>query len=534
MPFGFQYNFYNTRKNEFKLAKFLFDRYPELVKISRKTWEHIKELPSDSLDLLIAHGFAPHHPPKHSYFKTSDGQVLAFSRGKNGGLLGKGSCCQQVKCATNEHGRIYAIKTGAGRPDDRESEITRNLGLTKGRGTTGYLFKPESWWDGERFYRVQEYLGQSLGSNKNLTRDLKVHVARKTFWELHKLNTGLAATDGTKYAHNDIKPDNIVLDIQNRPKFIDFGLSSIIDEEDNRAEYRGAKTYWPLSSNERNLDKAYPRLDKMRKEEKDLFALKRSFYIGDLTMQLLDTPNGFSETEYESLPRELQSALCTANADEALQRKDTALSITLHFIGLEFKRESTLLLTYSKKQQIGLCRVIELTDEINLFADRLEFFERYKLSNWINEQREKLFSATEEETNHMLFIFQTYYDYLTQVNAAEPEDLKDKEMLSLFKTMKLEALKGPYTLTESIRERLANLLDLFCAIFSSFFKMEKENKEQPADENNLLIHSFFQSGKNRGEQKPTEPQKVEPKASENPENPPIIPGLTKNTPGTSS
>lgn len=511
MSFGFHYNFYNTRKNEFKLAKFIFSRYPELVKISRKTWEHIAELPPHLLNIFIANGLNPQHPPKHSYFKTSNDQILAFSRGQSGGLLGRGSCCKQVKCAINENGRIYALKTDSGRLNDDESKITSNIGLTKDKGTNGYLFKTKSRWEGLRYYRVQEYLGQSLTKNKNLTMDKKIQVAKKIFWELHKLHTGLSATDGTKYAHNDIKPDNIVLNEQNNPKLIDFGLSSIIEEQDNVAPYRGAQTYWPMS-NDCDKGKTYTRLDKITAEEKDLFALKRSFYMHDLKMELHGTPNGFLQSEYESLPKELQNALNTADADEALQRKDTALYLTINFIALEFKKDPKVFLNYSKTQQIGLCRVIELTDQISLLANKIGFFESYKILGWIDSQRKKLFSANEEETSLMMHVQQAYYDYLMQEDAPEPGDLINKKILPLFKKMKEVALQGNYNLSESITERLSNLLELFINLLTSCFKTQKVEciEDEPVEETNKLIHTFFfQSEKNRGAKKPAEPLKDE-------------------------
>jgi serine/threonine protein kinase len=90
-------------------------------------------------------------------------------------------------------------------------------------------------------YVLMEYCGNSLHKimYNNLTSITPTHIYE---W-LINIAKGLQCMHQSKYAHLDIKPDNIVLDTTLQSKLIDFGIAYNFSGNKNEKLYRGSLSY---------------------------------------------------------------------------------------------------------------------------------------------------------------------------------------------------------------------------------------------------------------------------------------------------
>lgn len=350
---GFLYQNDDEREREFRLATRIFKTYPSLNKISRKVWDSLLQSSNDPFFReCVRLGFDPAHPPKHSYFKQSDGTVLAFARGKqHEGLLGEGAF-GRVKYASDKDGALYAMKVEKKDNGGSESAIAQDVRFMKGPKERVDL------GNSRKYYSLFEYRGSSLSkalSSGTLTLAERVCMAKQLAWEVHQLHSGYLSKTGSGYAHHDIKPDNIVLNKKNQPNLIDFGFAESIHQRLNMLA--GTPEYMPVSVSELNSSNHAPalaRLSKMSSAEKDTFALKRTFYWKD------GRPQFFSRAEFFQVSIELRRMLNTKDVDQAIARKDTPLSFAIALAAEEYQQDVSKALAHSSDHQECLYSALEI------------------------------------------------------------------------------------------------------------------------------------------------------------------------------
>jgi serine/threonine protein kinase len=276
----FRYKNIDEHRREFELAKAYFNLYPKQTKIRKKNWEHvIADLHNKKPDLVPDLNAAKQALPKHSYLNEPD----AANPQKNkvwalGNKIAEGGF-GRVKHKIDEYGQHYAVKieTKNSKSQQQEETILKDLGLL-----VSNKFKRTSNQE-DKYYTGLSYLGKDLTTRKDLKNKDKnfkelVTITRKTAWALHRLHSGEASQTKTKYAHCDIKPENIMLADNGKITLTDFGLSNKLD--DPVTTLKGTWEYLPIQSTQgstyHNQIQAYSNMMHLGWEKIDIIALKRT------------------------------------------------------------------------------------------------------------------------------------------------------------------------------------------------------------------------------------------------------------------
>jgi serine/threonine protein kinase len=197
-------------RHEWSIAAQFFHEYSAQVK-------RVNTTPYDSDNKLLA----------HTYVKASDDVIYRL-----GNIIGNGSCGKVVR-AWDEDGNAYAMKV-SGASNREENKTATDLGLLAspefGCPAGTKELEPYQSEDGTEFYAPLRYLGKSLSAylaeNKDLTLKQRCDLAAKIFIATHQFLRGEASCSGKEYTHDDIKPENIVIDANGNVHFIDVGLVS--------------------------------------------------------------------------------------------------------------------------------------------------------------------------------------------------------------------------------------------------------------------------------------------------------------------
>jgi|GEM_PF-5092042 len=158
---------------------------------------------------------------KHS-FMVIDNRILAFNVQRE--YLGKGSF-GKAKLAEDETGRLFAIKIQESGFSKNETDIAYDLNFS-GKKTN----RPDRERNKTKEYLACRYLGRSLFScheelNETLSLDERYALLIKLALNLHALQTGSDSKTKTAYLHRDFFLRNVVIDDDQNPHIIDFGLS---------------------------------------------------------------------------------------------------------------------------------------------------------------------------------------------------------------------------------------------------------------------------------------------------------------------
>ena len=354
---GFDYIDDNDRIAEFERAEaflnlFFCNTNEQVIKLPRRIGAH----------------FTP--PLKHSYVKQGD-ELIAFSRGKKGGAIGEGAFghVKYVKTQSGED-RVVKIETTNTSRQQQESHIAQDQALQIGNK----IIRD----DHLKFYSILHYLGPSLKTElqkHHFSLKEKIHTAGTLCWEIYLLHTGQLSSSKKKYAHGDLKPENIARN-GSGIKLMDFGLSTHLSNPPTMAIH-GSPLYLPIEHSVRSkirIDKnirqqLLQRMCKLGYLGLDIFALKRLLYlsaessIGSLYGHCIFTPS-----EYDSLPSALQQLMDTTSIDKAIESIDQASSITLtlHFLALEYTLDVprlNALSAHEKEQFCAFCASVNLTDQ---------------------------------------------------------------------------------------------------------------------------------------------------------------------------
>ena len=133
--------------------------------------------------------------------------------------------------------KLYAmkeIKEDRYASEDQRLEVQKEIKLLENLHHPHVITYFTSFRENGNFYIVTEYIngGSMLDLLKKNVAQGK-YIEEKTIWDLivQSLSGLLYLHENKKIIHRDIKPDNILLDLEGRLKISDFGVSAIKSEE---------------------------------------------------------------------------------------------------------------------------------------------------------------------------------------------------------------------------------------------------------------------------------------------------------------
>ena len=151
--------------------------------------------------------------------------------------LGKGHFGSVSLVVSNKTKKLYAmkqIKSSMYKNQNQISEVEREIKLLENLSHPHVITYFTSFKENNDFYIVTEYInGGSLFDLMKKNIQQKKHIEEKTIWIMLIQSLGglLYLHQKKKIVHRDIKPDNLLLDMNGNLKITDFGLSAIISDE---------------------------------------------------------------------------------------------------------------------------------------------------------------------------------------------------------------------------------------------------------------------------------------------------------------
>src|SRR3990167_5877788 len=260
---------------------------------------------------------------------------LMATHGNNLGAGGFGRVKLAVRLSPkDENLSLFAVKrewTNTELPQ-QEADILKQFGLMQGekmeRTSTTNKTQVE---EPHKFYTVMPYLGNELLQElltTSFTEDQKLDIAINVALEVNKLHTE------KKYAHGDLKLQNVLLDANNAVRLIDFGFAKPINSQFLSYAIEGTSRYLPGEFVRiGNHSKATPMLQHYWSnlgsyEAVDVFALKRT-----ITQEKLYEGIGLVNVDdIWQINRVLANMLNTLAEDVAVGRKDTAAMLAANLI----------------------------------------------------------------------------------------------------------------------------------------------------------------------------------------------------------
>lgn len=160
-------------------------------------------------------------------------------------IIGEGGFGVVHLCLSNFSPKLLAIKITDKKIKTNQEEITNYTKLVKNTNYTKYIPKLyHIFEDNSTYYIVMEFINGNHFSGKMF--DEKIHTVDNFIKLVKKVLKIIEFIHKNDLVINDVKPENILVDINLKPKMIDFGLMS--DENDIDECLKGTLIYFPPES----------------------------------------------------------------------------------------------------------------------------------------------------------------------------------------------------------------------------------------------------------------------------------------------
>lgn len=315
-------------------------------------------------------------------------------------------------------------------------------------------------------YQPIIYLGITLSnylmSQPKIPFNDKLELAIDVLLKTSDLHDGKASKSNKHYAHLDIKPDNIVINAQNKIQFIDFGTSKEISEANDHELHKNNCTtigYSPIDIEVlRELENASPQhIPDLVQSTPDYFfddriAILRTLYHPRLTSGI------FTESQFSILPIPIQDLIDTSIiANQINVYKKYPLKLITAVL-IEYKKDKTKLWSYTDIDTLAADekRINDIIDKYKIIAS----FKQNSTEENINLITQRRIAITDIPVN---LLNSTYIKAFFNNKAGDLDDI-NMYLLGLLTDSK----RAPYELRKDIInylikeqvEYLKNTIDL--------------------------------------------------------------------------
>jgi hypothetical protein len=274
-------------------------------------------------------------------------------------------------------------------PNVNEGTISEDVRLAYGPSRkSNYTYK-NGYYVGSKEYNIQKYAGPSLEyllKNNRLDFYQKISTTRRVFYQTYKLHTGKLSDTNQGYIHCDPAPRNFVMNpITRRIVIIDYGISVTTDT--TKVLY-GPITYIPIRSDQEQMScNSYANRVQGLGTSFDVFCLKRVVVQPVMIKFGQDRRNTiFHKEDWHKIPEAVRAVFFIPDDIEAIdnalarikENNETALSLALHFIALEFADAKNFDASYQHEydklkgltvaEQENICECLDFIDLLKGFG----------------------------------------------------------------------------------------------------------------------------------------------------------------------
>ncbi|MFA6301518.1 MAG: hypothetical protein WC627_00095 [Legionella sp.] len=368
--------FLNTVKNitDAKNLTSLIDYCNEVAskydqQFSNKDWEQ-------------AQTYFKQHPEKHyvgsqnelmySYIKVSESVIL-----RRHTIVGEGSF-GTVRSSIDRMGlhSDYLIKS-----QKFSDQVKKEAGIIEDLGQSDYMLVIRT--DGSptsvrKSFQPIIHLGITLSnyllSKPKIPFNDKLELAIDVLLKISDLHDGKASKSNKHYAHLDIKPDNIVINAQNKIQFIDFGTSKEISDTNDQEIHKNNCTtigYSPIDIEVlRELENSSPQHipDFIQSTPNyffdDRIALLRTLYHPRLASGI------FTESQFSILPIPIQDLIDTSIIANQINVYNKYPLKLIAAVLIEYKKDKARLWSYTDIDTLAADekRINEIIDNYKIIS----------------------------------------------------------------------------------------------------------------------------------------------------------------------
>jgi serum/glucocorticoid-regulated kinase 2 len=186
-------------------------------------------------EILIAH-FAKIAPNKRKQISAGDFQMIK--------VIGRGGFSRVLLIRKKDTGRLYAMKIVKKNKIIREKKIKPILSERAILETLDHPFIVKLHWafqsKEELFFVMDICTGGEIFFHLNNFKKFNEKLAKFYFIEIL---LGLEYLHSKDIVYRDIKPENILVDIEGHVKIADFGLAKIIPQREKSFSFCGSPEY---------------------------------------------------------------------------------------------------------------------------------------------------------------------------------------------------------------------------------------------------------------------------------------------------